>query len=190
MSLGGGRGLWCDRPHAARPAARSAMIALPNGDLCVADRLYSRLQVVSRDGEHVEPCRARGSAARLAPAVHHTVRGTYGAPKLENAYGARTAVRYAPVELPCASGTHGTAAAPYGYPPGPPCAPGTCGTAMPHRHVCLGRTLLLYVRHSTGHMPYQPGPPCASGTCGTAAALHWPHAPINPGLAPCPPSRK
>ena len=134
--------------------------------------------------------RGRGSAARLAPAVHHTVRGTYGAPKLENAYGARTAVRYAPVELPCASGTHGTAAAPYGYPPGPPCAPGTCGTAMPHRHVCLGRTLLLYVRHSTGHMPYQPGPPCASGTCGTAAALHWPHAPINPGLAPCPPSRK
>ena len=27
------------------------MIALPNGDLCVADRLYSRLQVLSRDGE-------------------------------------------------------------------------------------------------------------------------------------------
>ena len=54
------------------------MIALPNGDLCVADRLYSRLQVVSRDGEHVEPCRVRGRTARLAPAMHHTVRGTYG----------------------------------------------------------------------------------------------------------------
>lgn len=27
------------------------MIALPNGDLCVADRLYSRLQILSRDGE-------------------------------------------------------------------------------------------------------------------------------------------